>query len=357
MKEGQTTRNEIRDDELTLRDLVMTFQKYRREAFRRWWLYGIAVLLFGGFMVYRAVSTPETYKARLTFMVNEEDGNPFGGISGVLGQFGLGRGRGGKFNLDKIIELARSRRIIQEVLLTQEGGDYIGNRLIAEYELDAQWAAGDPELEGFRFTHDSIAIFNKHERMALLSLHALLIGGEDAEGIAKAAYDDISGILSLTCETTNEQLAIDITTTQFDALSKFYIDQAIERQLQTFNLVRAKVDSIQSELSKNDIGLASFMDASQSMFSKVDRLKEGRLQREISKLAAMLAEAVKNMEYAEFSLKSAKPVIQDLDLPMSPLTPIKPSLFKAILIGGAIAFLLVTGFIVGRQVLKEAMEE
>jgi hypothetical protein len=334
----------------------LTFHKYRREAFRHWWLYGIAFLLIGGFMVYRAVSTPETYKARLTFMVNEDDGNPFGGISGVLGQFGLGRGRRGQFNLDKIVELARSRKIIQEVLLTNQGGDFIGNRLIEEYDLEAQWADSDSAMTGFRFRHDSVPAFNAQERKALLSLHGLIIGGEDAEGIAKASYDDISGILSLTCETTDEQLAIDITRTQFDALSEFYINQAIERQLQTYNLVRAKVDSIQSELSKNDVALATFVDASQTMWSSVDRLKQGRLQREISKLSAMLAEAVKNMEFAEFSLKSAKPVIQDLDLPISPLTPIQPSLLKAIVIGGAIAFLLVTGFLVGRRVLREAME-
>jgi len=356
MKEDTAVRqSQSVTDQLTLHDLIRGVQKFTREAIRKWWLFGVAFLIIGGFLVYRSVSTPETYKARLTFMVNEEDGNAFGGISGVLGQFGLGRGRAGRYNLDKIVELARSRKIIQEVLLTRKNGDYIANQLIAEYQLDEQWADSDPEMTGFRFSRDSIPIFDESERKALLSLYVLLVGGEDSEGLADASFDDISGILRLNCETTNELLSIDITTTQFDALSEFYVNQAIERQQLIFNLVRAKVDSIQSELSKADIELASFEDASNSMFLRVDKLKQGRLQREINKLSAMLGEAVKNMEYAEFSLKSAKPVIQELDIPMSPLTPIQPSLIKAIFFGGVIAFILVSLYILLRGAMREAM--
>ena len=147
------------DDDLTLRDLIKAYRIYRREAIRYWWLYATLFVLAGGFLVYRAWSTPETYKARMTFMVNEDENSGLAGLS-VLGQLGLGRGRAGRFNLDKIVELAKSRRIIQRVLLSpfpdSTSKDYIGNALIREYALDEQWAESNPEMEGFHFTRDSV---------------------------------------------------------------------------------------------------------------------------------------------------------------------------------------------------------
>ena len=344
------------EDELTLRDLILAFNKYWHEALRKWWLYGLAFLVIGGVLAFRAYTTPPTYQARVTYMLNEDDGNPFGGIGGVLGQFGLARGRAGRYNLDKITELAKSRRIVKEVMFSKVDGDYLINRLIAEYALDEDWAKDDPEMAGFRFTRDSVRLFTEPERAAAISIYYMLVGGEDQEGLMHSTYDDISSILSLSCETTNEQLSIDIVSEHFEQLKDFYIHQAIERQQQTYDLVKTKVDSIQNELVKSEVQLASFTDASTSMFLSVDKLKGERLRREILKLSAMQAEAVKNMEIAEFSLKSARPVIQELDLPFAPLEPVKPSLLKALIIGGLIACVLVTAYLVLRDVIRQAMQ-
>jgi hypothetical protein len=347
------------EDDLTLRDLIYAYRTYRREAMRFWWLYALLFMVFGGFLVYRALTTPATYEARLTFMVNEDEGGGgFGGLS-VLNQLGLGRGRAGRFNLDKIVELARSRKIIQQVLLApfsdSTGTDFIGNALIREYDLATQWGESDPDMEGFQFTRDSVPAFDIRERSALLWLHAMLVGDEKNEGLSSASYDDLSSILSLTCETTNQDLSIAITRTQFERLGEFYIDQAIERQQKTFEVISEKVDSIAAVLSKTDIELAVYTDASNNLFSRVDQVKGQRLNRELLKLAAMQGEAVKNMEYAQFMLKNARPVIQELDLPISPLTPQNPSLPKAILIAAALSLVLVTAYVVLRKAVRDTL--
>lgn len=344
-------------DDLTLRDLYLSLRVGWQEAVRHWWLYAIMFVLLGGYFTYRAWSQPVTYPARLTFMVNEEEGPSLGGVSGMLGQLGLVRRVGGRLNMDKIIELARSRKIIQNVLLSpisdDNSGQFIANQLITEYGLDAKWAEADSSFTGFRFTHDSVAAFSPNERSALLRLHGLVVGGEKQKGLVAAGYDENSGILHLTCETTSEDLSIGLARTHFAELSRFYINQAIERQQKTYNLVRAKVDSIAAELSRADVELAVFTDASRNMFARVDQVKGARLQREIAKLAAMQAEAVKNSEFAEFNLKNARPVIQDLDLPISPLTPVKASLTKALLTGMAIAFVLVSVYLFFRKLARD----
>lgn len=358
MEERPSQYQSTQHDDLTLRDLIIAWNTFRREAIRSWWLYAIAFLCIGGFLAYRAWSAPPTFAAKLTFMVNEEDGTGLGGVSSVLGQLGLGRARtAGRYNLDKIVELAKSRKIIQQMLLspTQDSSTLIGNAFIEEYELAEQWEEANPEMKDFSFSHDSVAAFNTNERTALLALHGMLVGGEDNPGLISASYDELSGILTLTCETTSEELSLDITRKQFEKLSQFYIDQAIERQQKTYELVRAKVDSIAAELSKADVNLAVYTDASNNLFSRVDQVKGQRIQRDILKLAAMQSEAVKNMEYAEFMLKNARPVIQELDIPISPLQPMKPSLLKALLIGAAVSFVLVSLYLIGRRMVREAM--
>jgi hypothetical protein len=84
-------------------------------------------------------------------------------------------------------------------------------------------------------------------------------------------------------------------------------------------------------------------------------VKGERLQRDILKLSAMQGEAVKNLEYAEFMLKNARPVIQDLDIPISPLQPAKPSLMKALLLGALISLVLISLYLVGRRMIREAV--
>ena len=66
-------REKMYKDELTLKDLILNFQLYFREVIKNWKLIiGVALVVIALFF-YRAFSTPVTYKAELTFMVNEDD--------------------------------------------------------------------------------------------------------------------------------------------------------------------------------------------------------------------------------------------------------------------------------------------
>ncbi|MEL6276275.1 MAG: Wzz/FepE/Etk N-terminal domain-containing protein, partial [Bacteroidota bacterium] len=108
--------NHTYNDEITLKELILKIQEYFWYLWgKKWWI--IAAGLIGGAIgFYRAWTTPLTYTAELTFMVNEDDGANAGGVGAILGQFGLGGGATSEYNLDKILALSRSRRIIREVL-------------------------------------------------------------------------------------------------------------------------------------------------------------------------------------------------------------------------------------------------
>ncbi|MBK9737180.1 MAG: hypothetical protein IPO92_20400, partial [Saprospiraceae bacterium] len=91
-------------------------------------------------------------------------GGSGGALAGILGSFGLGKG--GKVNLDRIVELSKSRNILHKVMFTQipleatfKKNDYIANHIIALYKLDDEWTNHNKDWKGFRFKSDSIKSF------------------------------------------------------------------------------------------------------------------------------------------------------------------------------------------------------
>ena len=167
--------------------------------------------MIGGYMVYKAYKTPATYKATFTFMRDDDETNSMSSVASILGQFGFGGSRS-RFNLDRVLELAKSRRIVHKTIfdrITLDGKeDYIGNFIIDIYELDQIWKERNPQLDGFRFTRDSIELFSMDELGALRKVYVFIIGGEDQEGLLGASYSEESSILKFSATTIQEQLSI-----------------------------------------------------------------------------------------------------------------------------------------------------
>lgn len=75
--------------EVTLREMILKLGEYARELYRyRILILGFSLLgliLFSAF----AISKKAEFSARLTFMINEDNGNPFGSIGTMPGSFGI----------------------------------------------------------------------------------------------------------------------------------------------------------------------------------------------------------------------------------------------------------------------------
>jgi len=77
-------RRYIEEDEITLKELILKIKEFFWEVVRNWKWVVLIVIPFVTFFMYKAVSTPVTYEAELTFMVNEDDGGGMGGVSAIL---------------------------------------------------------------------------------------------------------------------------------------------------------------------------------------------------------------------------------------------------------------------------------
>ncbi len=344
---------------ITLKDLIVKIQEYFWEVIRYWKWVLVITIPFVIFFIYKAFSTPPTYLAELTFMVNEDDGNALGGMSAILGQFGFGGVGGGKNNLDKILELAKSRRIVQEVLFEKislnNKEDYIANHLIDTYDFHEEWAEDTTGLDGFRFDHDSLPAFSRSGKRALKIMYGKLIGSKDIEGLYKTGYDEVTGIMRLHVKTINESLSIQTTKLLYGRLSKFYVTKTVEKQQQTYNVMKNKVDSLRILMLQKESALAVFKDSNLGLYTKKAQLQESRLMRDIRLYNEMYLVSLKNFEIADFSLRNETPFIQLIDEPIIPLKPDVESKLRSLILGLFLGVFIAVLLIITRKTYYDVM--
>jgi len=353
---------ENRNSEITLKELILTIQEYAYEIWKHKVLVVLLAIPFVAYMLYQAITTAPVYSAGLTFMVNENEGGGIGGVGAILGQFGLGGGAGGgKHNLDKILELARSRKIIQQVLFEKKEldgkEDFMANHLINIYDFHAEWEKGDnEEIKGFVFKHSNVDIFKPLENGVLKNLYRFILGGKDRKGLLTTGYSKTTGIMNITASVETELCAITLAEVVYDKLSSYYIEKTIEKQKRTYDVVEAKVDSIKRIMEGKEYELANFKDSSRGLVTKKARLKEVQLSRDAKVLGLLYGEALKNLEIADFSLRTKTPFVQQIDSPIAPIEPIRKSKVMALLIGGLLGGFIGVTFILGRKIIKDALK-
>jgi uncharacterized protein involved in exopolysaccharide biosynthesis len=354
---------DIEDDEITLRELLLKGKFFVEEIFRHWRIVLLCIVFVLAYQVYDYVRHEPVYTARMTFSVDEEEGGSASGITGLLGQFGLSSARPSRYNLDKILALCKSRRVIEQTLFVKADingeVDYLANHLLRAYATGKEHEDGKTPGVVSYFTHDSLALFNRDENEMLMGLYGFIIGPPDdpKKALLAANYNEDTNIMSIEMTTNNETLSIALTESLFNKLSEYYINKAVEKQLQTLTIIEAKKDSVLGVLKDTEYKLAQFSDSHQGLMRKTDQISELRLRREITALSAMYAEVLKNTEVADFSLKNKTPFIQVIDSPLAPIEPTRLSLPRKIVLGFLIGGIIGSVFIVGRRILQDLLVE
>ena len=352
MEENNSTGESIKSIVIALRDYTLFF--YRNLI----WII-IAGLIGGAVGFFTIWKKPTTYTAELSFMVNEDEGSNIGGVGALLGQLGIGISGGGEYNLDKIVELGKSRRILSEVLLdtmTVEGKKTTcAERIVELYLISDAWQE-DPQLKEFSFSiplSDSLA-FNK----ALKYLHASLLGRTEAisNELISIGYRKETGILKISSTTISPDLSLFLANNCFEELSEFYINKSIERYRTTYLEMSSTSDSISSLLAAREFNLAVASDQSLGIISESDRTQMRRLSREVNALSIMYGEALKNLETSRLLLESATPFFQIIDQPIPPLNPDPTSKVRRIVIYSFLFTFCSMLLLLGVNLVKSTLE-
>jgi hypothetical protein len=346
---------QIKDDEISFRDIVLSIREYGHEVLKNWYWIFIFALPIAGYLFYKAAKTKPTYSASLTFFVNGNEGSSLGiaAIAGKLGLDGLG---GGNTNLDKITGLSKSRRIVQMALFRRETidgkDDFFANHLIREHDLHNAWKNDTTGLKDFVFKNNNFLQFSRAENSALLELYDILSG---QKGIFSCSFVKTSEMLTLDLTTTNETLSIELLQAIFTELSDFYIKKSTTKESKTYQVLRDQSDSIKRLARAREASAANFDDRQRGLILTQDKLPSEQMKKEAMIYNTMYAESQKNLAIAGFALENKAAYIQEVDSPIAPLTPKRKSKKMALVLGCLIGGFIGTLFIVLRKKIRESL--
>lgn len=242
---------------------------------------------------------------------------------------------------------------------------YLANHLITYLDTIDNWnsrpwyrfyTARDKSLDNFRFKHGDQSRFSKTDFKALKNLHNAIVGDpeKDQPGMLRGSWDEETRILELSVTSRNPELSILLTNRIFDELNEFYITKMTEKQAVTYKIVKEKTDSIKNQLQLRESQLARRDDSSLGLYSQTTRLGSERLRKDIALLTMALGESTKNLEIADFALRNTMPYVQTIDRPVQPLTGVKKSLLKNLLLGMFIGMILSGLLILMRKLYLDA---
>jgi hypothetical protein len=330
---------------------------------RKFWLLGIG-LTFGLIFGFKAYLSKATYSTSISFMVNDDEGGGMSGLSSILGQIGISGGGGGGYNYEKILTIARSNKIMAEVLFDtltiNSNKDIIANHIIDIYELNEKWEK-DSILKKFKFTrlpdfdYSGNEKYNLAELTALKSLIGLMKGNPEdpaALHLLDQSFNEESSILKISSQTLNEELSLSLVNSCYDKVSKFYITQSVGNQQNNFNHLTEKADSIYNLLTYNENYLANQRDYKGFVLNK-QRLPQAQSMRRIEMYSILYGEIIKQKETAAFLLANETPFFQVLDKPMKPLYPIKDGTILNLIIGGVLGVFLGITFFLAQYLFQE----
>ena len=323
-----------------LKVLVGQFFKYALSQYKLFLIVCTVTAALG--LVYGKLQL-HTYKATSTFIVEDKSGSRGGGLSGLASQFGidvggLTGGGAGLFDGDNILEIMKSRNIIEKVLLTKREDELTKKtQTFADFylsigSLKERLASKGINPAGLHFS--SLEEDSKHSYMQDSVLYIMFT--EINKNLVVEKKNKKSSIITLELVSGNQVFSKEFSDALIRQTSELYIDIKTGNLSKSINKIQKKADSLQTALnSRNDI----------RNYINLSVPNEG-VARDKTVSGTLYGEVVKNLETMKLSLINQTPVIQVIDGAKYPLSDQKLPARYFLLIGFAVGFVLSLFYIV-----------
>jgi uncharacterized protein involved in exopolysaccharide biosynthesis len=362
MENNQIENSNIDNDEISLKELIIKIKEWGAFLKSKW----KAILIAGtiGAIIGLAIALFEkpTYKAVLTFAMEEDKGGGGGGLSGALGlasSFGIdlgGGGGGGAFAASNLAELMKSRLLVEKVLL--EPIEINGKKItLAEYyiqinNLRRKWKKKSG-LRDIKFIPNADrSNFTLQQDSILQLIHKSLINPRQLSIMQK---EKKITILSIEVTSENEVFSKIFCESIAKETSDFYIETKSKKSKINVNVLQRQTDSVRNALNAAITGVANETDNVYNLNPafNIKGAPSKKKQIDVQANTAILTNLVVQLELAKITLRKETPLIQLIDRPILPLQKEKFGKAKSIILGGFLSgFLFILYLIFSRLYRK-----
>jgi uncharacterized protein involved in exopolysaccharide biosynthesis len=345
------------NDEISLKEVVIKGKEWFYHLLSKWKLIlFISVLGASLGLSYSFISKP-LYKANLSFVI--EDDKAGGGLSSAMGlasTFGidLGSGGGSIFSSANLIELFKSRSMVEKALLSNVNLDGSKITLAEMYIQNHGWRDKwneNPELKLLTFQ-------SNNDRQQVIRVKDSILGviyNDLSKNSLNVEQKDIKvSIININMSSNDELFAKLFTEGLVKQVSDFYIETKSKKSRENMLILQHQTDSIRRALNGAITGVAVANDNTFNLNPalNVNRVPSARKQVDVQANTAILTELVKQTELAKVTLRKETPLIQIIDRPILPLERNKLGAIKGFVIGGFLSSFLISLFLILKRSLR-----
>ena len=355
----QNTTEQFDNDEISLKELILKIKEWYQFLLTKWKLIILMGIIGGVIGFTYAFFQKPVYKASLTFAMEDEKSGG-GGLSGALGLasslgIDLGTSAGGAFAGANLVELMKSRKLVEKTLLSpiivngkkQSLADYY----LEFNEMKKGWDQ-KPLLKGLSFPIDADrTTFTLQQDSILKGLSA----GMAKNNLTIAQKDKKISIINIDVSSNNEKFAKAFCETLAFETSEYYVEIKSKKARMNVEILQKQTDSIRAELNSAITGVATAADNvfNLNMAMNVKRSPGARRQVDVQANTAMLTSLVTNLEMSKMALRKETPLIQIIDRPILPLEKEKLGKLKSLVLGGFLAGFLTVLYLVFTTLYKK----
>jgi hypothetical protein len=294
-------------------------------------------------LIYRAMQKP-AYAASTTFILEEKSAGG-GGLAGIASQVGLDLGSLGSgsslFTGDNILDIIKSRVIIEKVLLTPISGS--AGKTLADLYLDFT-GLGErlPAPVSFAILSDSAVapVHSVYQDSVLYVMYEQIA----KKNVSVDRLNKKGSIFKIVTVSQNQVFSKNFAERLLKETTTYYVNVKTSTAAANVKRLQARGDSLLRVLNAKSYNAASFQILDPNVAFKSMSVPAEVSSRDKSIVFSIYAEVTKNLEMSRIALVSQTPVIQLLDVPKFPLMDDRKSYvflgFAGLLAGLLVGFFL-----------------
>lgn len=305
-----------------------SFLVFLKSLLKRWFLFCIIGLFFGiaGF-IYAWRQVPK-YESNLTFVLNQGNNARISGALSLAAQFGLNINSQGNdvFSGDNILEIIKSRRMVENVFLTVDTFNATPYTLIEFYRqkmlnLDQQKTSANP-------VHFPVGVTRASMNYAQDSVLYATFTDFKKFSLKADKPDKMLSIFSINIKTSNEKFTKVFTDRLIHAADSFYTEICSKKERETLGILEQRVASMRGGLSSSLSSKAASEDANLNPAFAESQVPLQKQQINAQVYGTAYSELFKNLELARFQYLNKIPLIQIIDQANYPMKKVKASKLK-----------------------------
>jgi hypothetical protein len=331
-------------EEISLKELILKLSSAFNYLIRKWIIILLSAIVGGALGLSYSIYKKTIYTATSTFVLEDNKAGGLGQYAGLASLAGIDIGGGsssGIFQGDNILELYKSRVMIEKTLLTKVNINGKSELLIDRYidfnKLRDKWKEND-HIASITFYGDPEK-FNRKQDSIITSIVQLF----NKKILNVDKLDKKLSIIKVDVTTDDEMFSKEFNVKLVETVNDFYTLTKTKKSYQNVQVLQRQADSVKRILNYSIGGVASAIDAAPNANPLLQTLRvpSQRKQVDVQANSAIYSEIVKNLEVSKISLRQETPLIQVIDKPVLPLPIDRLGKLKGIILGGLIGGLII----------------